>query len=411
MSGAALHSSWSANLHLLRQRDFAILWAAQTFSGFGDNIFRVAQVALLIKLGGSAAALSGLLLVSVIPGLLLALLGGALADRVDRRRLLIATNTVRGILMAVFAALVMAGTVQLTHLYTLALLYGGISAFANPAFDALLPSIVERERLQNANAMFLLGDNVAAIAGPALGGLLLTLSGVAGAAVLNAVSFFVLVVGLLFLRPAPLHRDNQGRSSLFHDIGKALQYARSNGTLLGFLALFAAINISGATLAVSLPLFVTGPLALTPAMYGVFLTAMNIGILLGITVMGTLRVRHRGRLITGSIFAMGTFGYLLLGASRELWLGLLAVAVIDGLSMVPNILYPAWVQASVPDEYRGRVFGLTGVVSYSLVPIGFVLAGAATTGFGSAGAIMAAGVLLVAVALGSLLVPALRQLN
>ncbi|WP_034388973.1 MFS transporter [Deinococcus sp. YIM 77859] len=411
MSGAATHSSWSANLHLLRQRDFAILWAAQTFSGFGDNIFRVAQVALLLKLGGSAAALSALLLVSVVPGLLLALLGGALADRVDRRRLLIAANIVRGILMAVVAGLVMTGAAQLAHLYILALLYGGISAFTNPAFDALLPGIVKREQLQNANAMFLLGDNVAAIAGPALGGLLLTVSGVAGAAVLNAVSFFVLVVGLLYLHPAPLHRDDQGRSSLFRDIGKGLQYARSNGTLLGFLTLFAAINISGATLAVSLPLYVTEQLDLSPGMYGVFLTTMNIGILLGITIIGAVRVRHRGRLITGSIFAMGAFGYLLLGASRELWIGLLAVAIIDGLSMVPNILYPAWVQASVPDEYRGRVFGLTGVVSYSLVPVGFVLAGAATTTFGPAGAIMAAGVLLVAVALGSLLVPALRQLD
>lgn len=400
-----------ANAALLRQRDFRILWTAQTFSGFGDSIFRVAQVALLLQLGGSAAALSGLLLASVIPGVLLAMLGGALADRIDRRGLLIAANTCRGLLMAIFAALVATGTVQLVHLYILALLYGGISAFSNPAFDALLPSIVERDRLQNANALFLLGDNVAAIAGPALGGLLIAVSGVTGAAILNAASFFVLVAGLLVLRAPSPRRDASGRPSVFQDIGEALRYARSNVTLMSFLTLFAVINISGATLAVSLPLFVNGPLALPPAMYGVFLTVMNAGILLGIAVMGSLRVRRRGLLVTGSLLVMGTLGYLLLGASRELWLCLLAVAIIDGFSLVPNILYPAWVQASVSDEFRGRVFGLTGVVSYSLVPVGFVMAGAATASFGPAGALMAAGGLLVAVALGSVFVPALRQLD
>lgn len=402
---------WTQSFGLLRTRPFAVLWVAQTFSGLGDQIFRVAQVALLLQLTGSAAALTGLLLASVLPGVGLALLGGALADRVDRRRLLIVANAVRGLLMAVFAGLALADALALWHLYALALLYAGVSAFANPAFDALLPALVPKDDLQHANALFLLGDNVAAIVGPALGGLLLVTVGIGGAVAFNALSFGVLVAGLLALRVKAAPRDGGLRPPIWQDIGVALRYALGNTALLSLLGLFAVINLSGATLAVSLPLLVTDTLGREPALYGLYLTAMNAGILLGVAVLGTVRVRRRGLAILGSLFAAGLLGYLPLGLSREVALGLLAVLLIDGLAMVPNVLYPAWVQSSIPDEYRGRVFGLTGMVSYSLVPLGFVLAGAGAATLGPPGALIGAGVVLMAAAGLGLLVPALRRLE
>lgn len=396
---------------LLRQRPFAVLWGTQTFSGLGDQIFRVAQVALLLELTGSAAALSGLLLASVLPGIALALLGGALADRLDRRRVLIVANILRGLLMGTFAVLALADAVTLGQLYALALLYGGVSAFANPAFDALLPSLVPGEDLQRANALFLLGDNVAAILGPALGGLLLVAVGVSGAAVLNALSFGVLVAGLVWLRVGTGPPAAGPRPPVWQEIGAGLKYARGNPALLALLGLFAVINLSGATLAVGLPLLVTGTLGQAPAVYGLYLTAMNVGILLGVTAMGALRVRRRGLTILGSLFAAGLLGYLPLGLAREVWTGLIAVLLIDGLAMVSNVLYPAWVQSSIPDEYRGRVFGLTGMVSYSLVPLGFLLAGVLAGNLGPPGALVAAGLLLMGAALLGVLVPALRRLK
>lgn len=388
-----------------------MLWGAQTFSGLGDGIFRVAQVALLLELTGSAAALSGLLLVAVLPGIALALVGGALADRVDRRRLLVGANTVRGLLMAAFAGLALAGAAQLWHLYALALLYGGVSALANPAFDALLPTLVPRERLQEAQALFLLGDNVAALLGPALGGVLLVLVGAGGAAAVNALSFGVLVAGLLSLRVGASPVPEGSRPSLWAEISSGLRYARGQPALLSLLGLFAVINLSGATLAVALPLLVTETLGQPAATYGFYLTAMNVGILGGVAVMGSLRVRRRGLAILGSLFAAGGLGYLPLALSREVTVGLVAALLIDGLAMVSNVLYPAWVGTSIPDEYRGRVFGLTSLVSYSLVPVGFVVAGAAAGVLGPPGALLGAGLLLMAVAVLGLLVPALRRLE
>ncbi|WP_081851634.1 MULTISPECIES: MFS transporter [Deinococcus] len=398
-------------LAVLRHRPFAVLWGAQTFSGLGDGIFRVAQVALLLRLTGSAAALSGLLLTAVLPGIALALLGGALADRVDRRRLLVGANTVRGLLMAAFAGLALADAVQLWHLYALALLYGGVSALANPAFDALLPALVPRERLQEAQALFLLGDNVAAILGPALGGLLLALAGAGGAAAVNALSFGVLVAGLLSLRVGATPVPPGPRPSVWADIGSGLRYARTQPALLSLLTLFAVINLSGATLAVALPLLVTETLGQPAATYGLYLTAMNVGILGGGALMGAVRVRRRGLAILGSLFAAGLLGYLPLALSREVGVGLVAVLLIDGLAMVSNVLYPAWVGTHVPDGYRGRVFGLTSLVGYSLVPVGFAVAGAAAGTLGPPPALLGAGFLLMTVAGLGLLVPALRRLE
>jgi len=395
----------------LQHRPFAVLWGAQTFSGLGDGIFRVAQVALLLELTGSAAALSGLLLAGVLPGIGLALLGGALADRVDRRRLLVGANTVRGLLMAAFAGLAVADAVQLWHLYALALLYGGVSALANPAFDALLPALVPRENLQRAQALFLLGDNVAAILGPALGGVLLVAVGAGGAAAVNALSFGVLVAGLLSLRVGANPAGEGPRPPVWAEIGSGLRYARGNAALLALLGLFAVINLSGATLAVALPLLVTMTLGQPAATYGLYLTAMNLGILGGVALLGTLQVRQRGLAILGSLFAAGLLGYLPLALSREVVPGLLAVLLAAGLAMVSNVLYPAWVGTQIPDEYRGRVFGLTSLVSYSLVPVGFVLAGTAAGTLGPPGALLGAGLLLMAAAALGLLVPALRRLE
>ncbi|MEF2279138.1 MFS transporter [Deinococcus sp. YIM 134068] len=396
---------------LFQNRPFAVLWGAQTFSGLGDGIFRVAQVALLLELTGSAAALSGLLLVAVVPGIGLALLGGALADRTDRRRLLVAANTVRGLLMAAFAGLALADAVTLWHLYLLAFAYGGVSALSNPAFDALLPALVPRESLQRAQALFLLGDNVAAILGPALGGVLLVAVGAGGAVAVNALSFGVLVAGLLSLRAGAGVVGETSPASIWQDIGSGLRYARGHPALLSLLGLFAVINLSGATLAVALPLLVTGTLRQPAAAYGLYLTAMNVGILGGAALMGRVRVRRRGLAILGSLLTAGLLGYLPLALAREVGVGLFAVLLIDGLAMVSNVLYPAWVGTRIPDAYRGRVFGLTSLVSSSLVPVGFVVAGVAANALGPPGALLGAGGLLVGAALLGSLVPALRRME
>lgn len=398
-------------LKLFKNRNFTILWSGQTLLGFGDALFRVAQVALLMKLGGSAKELSALLLSAVLPSIILSLVGGTLADRMDRRKILIWGNVGRALLMSIFTVLIVTQHLELWHLYALAILQSCVSALANPSFDSLLPLVVSKEQLVSANAAFMLGDQMAYLIGPAVGGALLYLLGFAGMSAVNAGAACLMVLFLTLLTIQHTAPQEAASESFFKDLVGSFSYVRTNKTLLVLLSFFAIGNISAAILAVSLPLMVTQVLGQDVAMYGLFLTFMNVGIVVGAALMGVLDIKRQGIALAVATLLKGLFGYLLLAFSNNIVLSIVAVMLIDGLVMVGNIIYPAYVQKSVPDEYRGRVFGFTGMMSYSLVPLGYVVAGWSNSALGPQQSLVYAGMAIVALGLFGLATPALRALR
>lgn len=397
--------------HLFKNRPFAILWSGQTLLGFGDAIFRVAQVALLLKLGGSAAQLSGLLLSAVLPALILSLVGGTLADRADRRLILLWGYATRALFLVVFALLIASGHIALWHLYALAILQSCVGALANPSFDALLPSIVPKDQLVSANALFMLGDNMAALAGPALGGALLYFLGFTGMVSINAGAALLMVLFLSLLPKKTATSEETTSNSFFKDLLGSFVYAKANPSIVTLLSFFAVANITASVLAVSLPLLVTEVYQKDVAFYGLFLTVMNLGILLGIAGMQIVKIKAYGKAIAIASILQACLGYIVLGTSHSVYLGLVAVLFIDGFSMVSNVIYPSYVQSSVPDEYRGRIFGLTGMMSYSLVPVGYVLAGVGTSTLGAAPSLLYSGLALLLVGVLGLFSPALRKVR
>jgi MFS family permease len=345
----------------------------------------------------------------VLPSIVFSLLGGILADRNDKRTVIVATNVIRGFIMLVFAILTFYNTIQLWHLYVFAVIYGSVSSLGNPAFDSILPEVVEENQLQNANSLFLLGDNVSSIIGPALGGAIISLSGIASAIFINSLSFFVFVAGISVIKISKFTISSPEKFSIFSEAKNGINYALSNKIFISFLTIFTVINISAAILSVSLPLYVTEILKQKAGLYALYLTAMNIGIFLGVLIMSKSNFKRKGRLLLLSVLLSGVFGYILLGFTREIWLGIIAVIIIDGSTMVGNVLFPTWIQSEVPMEYRGRAFGLTGVVSYSLVPVGFAIAGASISYVGAANAIIYAGILLIVTSIVGLLFSPLKN--
>lgn len=399
---------------LFRQRGFSVLFGAQTFAGLGDSVFRVVQIALLLRLDAPSWTVAALMFSAVLPGLVFSLLGGALADRLERRRILVVTNLLRGAAMLAMAGVTALGLLELWHLFALAVLYGSVSAFADPAFNALLPQIVGREHLQQGNALFALGDNLARIAGPALAGALLVLAGAPQAMLLTALAFLGLMLTLLSLRP-PRRGVSTPPQPVLQEALAGLRYAAGHRTLLTFLGFFGVVNVCGAILVTTLPLFVTRSLGLDASAYGLLLSASGVGIVVGLGAMNVLRFRRRGLAIAGAALLAAAAGYLPLGLAPwlpfSLAVALLAVAVVDGLSMVANVLYPAWVQSEVPDGFRGRVFGVTTLVAYSLVPVGYGVAGVLSILTEPHTALLLAGALLALAGVGSLAVPAFRALR
>ena len=402
-----MNASWT----LLRQPMYRRLWTAQTLATFGDAFFRVAQVALVLQLGGAAVGLSGVLLANVLPGLLFSLVGGVWADQFDRRCLLVATNAGRAAGMALLSGLMFTGHTALWQLYVLGMVFGSLSALGNPAYNALLPRVIPEPQLQSGNALFSVGDSLGYVAGPALAGALLSLVGAGGLVAVTTGALLWMVGTLLTLRVAPRAGTGavSGSESLLAQVRQGWRWMARQPSMLLFLVMFAATNLATPVMGVALPLYVTQTLSERTAVYGLLLAAMNAGILVASLLLARVTLRRVALASALSLMAIGLSGYIGVGLTRNAIVAALLLALADGLSMVPNILFPTWVQRSAPPELQGRVFGLVSVTTYALVPLGYVAAAAAMGIWTPPAALIAAGAVLVLVPAAALMYRPFRE--
>ncbi len=365
-----------ANLELFKTRDFAILWAGFTFSGLGDSIYYIARIALIIKLTGSALAAGGMTVFGILPTVLMSLTGGALADRLNRQKLVVWSNFARGLIMLVLAWLIYAGLVQYWHLYIVAFINNSFYAISSPAFDAMLPSVVQTNQLKNAYSSFSIGSNFAQIAGPALASLLVVTAGTAGAIFFNGLSFFGMTLALMFIRPnIPSTKASQKSSSMLNDMVEGWRYARKNNALMIYLISIAFFNLVVPSIIIGLPFYITKILKIDFSWYGSTVVALNIGVILGSFLASAITIKRRGLLVSLGYVAVGLIITGIFGFTGSIWIvifGMVSINIILGLI---NVFMPTWVQLTVTDEYRGRVFSIMNMISYSLSPLGFALIG------------------------------------
>jgi MFS transporter, DHA3 family, macrolide efflux protein len=369
-------SGFHANLELFKNRDFAILWAGYTFSGLGDAVYFITRLTLMIKLTGSALAAGGMTIFGILPTILMSLTGGALADRFDRQKMVIWSNFARGVLMVGLAWLIDAGLVQYWHLYVVAFINNSFFAISNPAFDAMLPSVVKTEQLKHAYSSFSMGSNFAQIAGPALAGFFMILSGTAGAMLINGISFFAMMVALLFIHPEiNKPKSPQKDSSIFADILQGWHYVRQNKILMIYLFGSAFLLLLSPAFFVGIPFFITKVLKLNISWYSTVAVGVNIGVILGSLLASIWNPKSRG--LTAS------FGYIIVGIStiitfifmKSIWFAVINMIFINIILGLIGVFMPAWVQTTVTDEFRGRVFSIISMISYSLTPVGLIVIG------------------------------------
>lgn len=364
------------NMPLWHNRNFLILFSAQTLSSFGDAIFRIALTWLVIAKDGSAAILGGVFLSSVLPAIIFALLGGTLADKANRQGILLAVNSLRAGLMLLFAYLIFNDGIAFHHLYLLSIALGAAGAFAEPAFNALLPSMVTKADLQRANALFSTGDTVAHITGPLIAGGLIAWLGLSGTVFINSLTFVAFVLALMLLDiPSHVHENPAEGTSMLQMAARGFHYIFQRRVLLILMLLFAFVNIAAVIFAVGLPFYISDVLQAGAGSYGIFLAFMNGAILLATLLLTRLKVQAIGCVLLGSFIIQGLLGYLLLGSSTAVVLAIVAVMVIEAASGVNNVLFMAWLQSDVEQAVLGRVYSAVTIVSYALVPLGYALAG------------------------------------
>lgn len=385
-------------------RDFRLLWCAGAITVFGTFLTVVALPLQLKELTGSTLAVGALGAVELVPLLVFGLYGGALADSVDRRRLIVGSELALGLISALLLLNSLLPHPLVWPLYAAAALSSALTGLQRPALDAIVPRIVRHDQLAAAAALNALRWQIGAIAGPALAGGLLALAGLRWAYAIDAVTFVLSVLLSRKLAPSPASHDAEKPS--LRGIAEGARYAWSRKELLGTYAVDVIAMLFAFPLAI-FP-FLADDLH-APWSLGLMYAALPAGsLLVSLTSGWTGRVHRQGRAI---VLAAAGWGLAIAAAGqlRQVWAVLLLLTLAGAFDMVSGIFRSAMWNQTIPDELRGRLAGIE-LLSYSSGPqLGQVRVGGMAALTGVRAAVSAGGLLCFAgVGLLALGLPKLR---
>ena len=362
---------------IFANRHFRNLWIGGGVSALGDQFYLVALPWLVLQLTGSNLAVGTVLMFAAIPRAMLMLGGGAVSDRIAPRRIMLATASTRIIFVAAVGVLAWLRIIELWHLYVLAFAFGVADAFAVPAFQSLLPQLVEREQLPSANAAFQSLYQIATMLGPTPAGIVIKTLGTAWAFFIDALSFLFVLVPIHGLpRTKPVVAPRAEGKHFGHDILDGLHYVWRDAAMRGLMILMTGVN-----LCVAGPIIV-GLAAMarfrfgSPTAFGVLISAWSGGAMLGSIVSGTRKQRtHRGwtMILASGVVSLAIAAIGLLSTQLTIGLALAVAGVVGGYS---NVVLISWFQQRVEPAFMGRVMSVLMFGWVGLMPVSYPLAGA-----------------------------------
>jgi predicted MFS family arabinose efflux permease len=377
-----------AGLRALRHRDFRVFFAGQAVALVGSWMQQVAQAWLVLSLTNSPLRLGLVGSLNFLPILLFALVGGAVADRLPKRRLLVLTQSLLFCQTATLALLIVTGRVRYWHICVLALVWGIANTIDLPVRQAFVVELAGRADVTSAVALNSAAFNVARIVGPAAAGLLIARAGVAPAYFINAGAFVVVIVALLTVRArgTPLPR---GGTTIGEEIREGVGYVLHTPRILILLAVLAVISITVFNFSVYVPLFARQVLGLGPEGFGLLMAAVGVGAVGGALTLGALQAPSVSLLFTTGFLSctglvvMSTIGRFGVAALVLFVLGWISVMVVAGCQ--------AALQLAAPDRLRGRIMSLHTFIYGGVFPFGAFTVGSISEHWGVSWAFRVAG--------------------
>jgi len=382
-------------LRALRHRNFQLFFAGQLISLIGTWMQNVAQSWLVYRLTGSSTLLGAVGFSGQIPVFLFSPIGGLIADRYHRHRIVIATQISAMILASILAALTLTGRVQVWHIFVLSALLGVVNAFDIPARQSFLFEMVGREDLINAIALNSSMFNGARIIGPAVAGILVAAIGEGWCFFANAVSYIAVIIGLLLMTITPPARPRQKGSAVRH-IAEGFRFATHTGPIRALLLLLGLVSVTGMPYAVLMPVFADHIFHSGPRGLGILMGFSGIGALLGaLTLAARQGLQGLGRWVAVSC---GVFGACLIAFafSRSFWIAAAALIPVGFAMMTQMGASNTLIQTMTPDHLRGRVMSVYSMMFMGMAPVGALLAGVVAERFGAPFTVAAGGVIAIA---------------
>lgn len=377
---------------------FRNYFLATIVSNIGSWMQILAQGWLILELTDSPFYLGLVGLVRAVPTIGLSLVGGVLADRFSRTRILMITQSVMALSSLVIAILTVAGVITVWHLLVISFISSVFFSVDNPTRQALVPDLVGRDKLASAIGLNSAAWNAAAIIGPSVAGVLIAAVSISGAFFLNAASYIpvLIVVGLI----PRVERKVTASRSMSRQLSEGLSYIRSDRIIWGILLLIAIPSVVARPYTQMMPVFARDVLGLGATGFGVLMAASGLGALVGALITASLGgFAKRGWLLVINTIVLGI---TLVGFAQSRWIipSIILVIFVGGRSTLMMSLANTLLQGLVPDAMRGRVMSVYTLIAGGLMPLGSMILGAAGEAIGVPLAVGIGGIITIIVALG-----------
>jgi MFS family permease len=368
-------------LRSLHHRNFQLFFGGQLISLVGTWMQSVAQSWLVYRLTGSSLLLGAVGFASQFPVFLAAPIGGIVADRYNRHRVVIGTQVASMLLAFVLATLTLLHKITVPEIFVLAALLGIVNAFDIPGRQSFLVDMVGKEDLINAIALNSSMFNGARVIGPAIAGILVARIGEGWCFFANAVSYIAVLVGLFMMRVSP-HKQRPAGSPIAHII-EGFRFVKNTAPIRAILLLLGLVSLVAMPYTVLMPIFADKILHGGARGLGILMGATGVGALLGALTLATRTgVYGLGRWITFSCagFAITLVGF---GLSRNFWLSTALLVPVGFCMMLQMSSSNTLIQAMVPDHLRGRVMSVYSMMFMGMAPFGALLGGASADRLGA----------------------------
>ena len=356
LSGAGRFSA-SKTLSSLRLRNFRLLFIGTVFSHTGDFMQAMAQSWLVWTMTNSPFLLGLVGFCQAAPRLFLGAVGGAIVDRLDRRRLLLLTQNLAMVQAFVFWALVYFDLIRFWHVLFLVLFLGTVNTLNQTARQSLINNLVPREELLNAIALNSSVVNLSKVIGPSLGGVLISIIGVAGCLLVNAISFLAIIVSLLMMDLPPWQRE-EAENPFWQEVSEGYTYIKTNSRVFSVLSLAYIVALIGSPYSRFLPIFASDILHAGPSGFGFLLAAPGLGAVISALCLASMgNIRRRRNFTFFSVFAFSSF-LILFSFSRSMPLSLLCLVMVGSAHIAFRAMANTIIQTETPPHLLGRILSL-----------------------------------------------------
>ncbi|WP_026905678.1 MFS transporter [Paucisalibacillus globulus] len=358
---------------IFHNRSFVLLLISALFSSPGYFVYLIGAEWLMLTITDNRFYFGMLFFVAAIPRLILLVVGGIIADRVNKRTILFWSDFTRAILIGILIVLISTDTVAIWHLLVLSGLFGISDAFSYPAMQSLIPTLLEEDQLQRGNSFIQMTAQISPILGPALGGTLIALLGFTGVFSVACVLLLLASIAVLFIRVKESEESNEENHTPLADLKEGFLYARKNELIISvvIMALFLNLFFSG-PIAIGMPVIVKDIFEGSAVSLATIQTSMGVGALLGAILLASWKLKKPGKVVISGLIGLG-IAFSTMGMSTNIWMMAGLVALMAVLTQIINIPLITMLQQTTDKRMLGRMMSMFMTVSTGLTPISYVV--------------------------------------